>query len=340
MSSAEPAAPAIAGLCIRPYAGEADLPEIVRVENAENAADQVDYRSTVADQRAHYGNPSAQFDAARDVVIAELDGRVVGFAHQNWVDTTDGELREFRLGGAVDPEWRRRGIGTALLADNERRARAQAARLPTERPQALGAFSGEHQPGTIALLSGAGYAPVRYFFDMERPGLDEVPDVPLPHGLELRPITPDLYRRMWDADVEAFQDHWGGFDASDAAFQRYLDAPDNDPTLWVVAFDGDEVAAAVINTIYAEENRALGVRRGWLDSVFTRRPWRRRGLARALIARSLVALRERGMTSAMLGVDAENPSGALGLYESAGFGVVTRFTAWRRPMDDGVSGGS
>src|SRR5687768_12487294 len=121
MSTAEPAAPAFPGLRIRPYAGEADLPDIVRVENAENAADQVDYRSTVAEQRAHYGNPSAQFDAARDVVIAEVDGTVVGFANQNWIDTTDGERREFWLGGAVEPEWRRRGIGTALLADNERR---------------------------------------------------------------------------------------------------------------------------------------------------------------------------------------------------------------------------
>ena len=337
MSSAEPAAPAPPGLRIRPYAGEGDLPDIVRVENAEWAADQFDYRSTVAEQRAHYGHPSEQFDAARDVVIAEVDGRVVGFANQSWVDTNDGEVREFRLGGAVDPEWRRRGIGAALLADNERRARALAATQRTERPLAFGAFSGEHQPGAIALLSGAGYREIRYFFDMERPTLDDVPDVPLPDGLQVRPIKPDLYRRVWDADVEAFRDHWGGFDTSDAALQRYLDAPDNDPSLWVIAFDGDEIAGGVINTIYAEENRALGARRGWLDSVFTRRPWRRRGLARALIARSLVVLRERGMTSAVLGVDAENPSGAFGLYESVGFGVVKRFSAWRKPMSDGVN---
>jgi ribosomal protein S18 acetylase RimI-like enzyme len=64
--------------------------------------------------------------------------------------------------------------------------------------------------------------------------------------------------------------------------------------------------------------------------VFTRRPWRRRGLATALIARSLVVLRERGMTSAALGVDAANASGALGLYEGLGFAVDTRASAWRK----------
>ena len=81
--------------------------------------------------------------------------------------------------------------------------------------------------------------------------------------------------------------------------------------MFVVAFDGDEIAGAVLNVIYEEENEILGLRRGWLDSVFTRRAWRRRGLARALIVRSLHLLHERGMDRAALGVDADNPSGAL-----------------------------
>ena len=89
----------------------------------------------------------------------------------------------------------------------------------------------------------------------------------------------------------------------------------------------------MLNAIYADENEALGLRRGWLDSVFTRRAWRRRGLARALIVRSFHLLRERGMDTAALGVDADNPSGALGLYESFGFVTVERGAAWRKPME-------
>jgi mycothiol synthase len=341
MTTTERPAPAIPGLRIRPYAGEEDLPELVRIENAENEADGIRSRVSLDEQRTYFAHPSEAFDPARDVVVAELDGRAVGYGTSEWVDTRDGELREYRLFGAVDPARRRRGIGTALLADNQRRARALAATHRTERTRVFGAFAGEKQPGAIALLRRDGFTEVRWFFDMERPNLEDIPDVPLPEGFELRPITRDLFRRVWDADVEAFRDHWGGFDDSEESMRRHFESPTADPSLWVIAFDGDEIAGGVINTIYAEENEALGLRRGWLDSVFTRRPWRRRGLARALIARSLAVLRERGMTIAALGVDADNPQGALGLYETAGFQVTERFSAWRRPMDeDGAGPGS
>ena len=89
----------------------------------------------------------------------------------------------------------------------------------------------------------------------------------------------------------------------------------------------------MINGIHPVENEALGLKRGWLHSVFTRRPWRKRGLANALINRSLVLLKERGMDYGVLGVDADNPTGALGLYERNGFVVEERSTAWRKPLE-------
>ena len=178
---------------------------------------------------------------------------------------------------------------------------------------------------------------MRWFFDMERPIGDDLPPVPpMPAGLEVRPVGADDGWAIWEADHDAFQDHWGGFDASEASFRRWTESPEFDPALFIVAYDGDEIAGAVLNVIYPEENELLGLKRAWLDSVFTRRAWRRRGLARALIVRSLHLLRERGMERGALGVDADNPSGALGLYESAGFAVTERMTAWRRPMEEGT----
>jgi ribosomal protein S18 acetylase RimI-like enzyme len=167
---------------------------------------------------------------------------------------------------------------------------------------------------------------------MVRPTLDDVVEAALPEGLDIRPIDRSLARAVWDADIEAFADHWGGFDHSEANLQRWLSSPATDLSLWVIAFDGGEIAGGVINSIDADQNAALGVRRGWLNSVFTRRAWRRRGLATALVARSLARLRERGMTSAALGVDADNPSGALGLYERLGFAVDQRAIAWRKEL--------
>jgi mycothiol synthase len=203
------------------------------------------------------------------------------------------------------------------------------------RPLIFGSWASDLNKRKGRLLAAAGYTPARYFFEMLRPSLNEVEVAPMPDGLELRPIGRDResQKQLWDADVEAFQDHWGGFDASDAAFEAWLARPDQDPDLWVVAWDGDEIAGAVVNTIYQSDNEAFGRLRGWLDSVFVRRAWRRRGLGSALVARSLVRLGEAGMTEAMLGVDSDNPSGALALYERAGFEVHRRSTAYRKPME-------
>ena len=111
--------------------------------------------------------------------------------------------------------------------------------------------------------------------------------------------------------AEAFRDHFGAMDASEASYQRWIDSPRMDPRGIIVAFDGQEVAAGVQAAITPGENEARGYRRGWTDPVFTRRAWRRRALAFACLGRALEVLRDWGMTSAQLGVDTENPNEAL-----------------------------
>ena len=324
----------IPGLVIRRYASEDDLREIVRVTNAEYEADGIRGRISVDEMAAIYRHPSESFDPARDVVLAEVDGRVVGVSRADWIDATDG-VREYKARGAVDPAYRRRGIGTALLRTSEAHLRATAAGHDIETPKVLGTWTNDQTPGAGTLAQHEAYTAVRWFFGMERPGLqDDLPPIPaLPDGIEVRPVTRDHARAIWNADHDAFQDHWGGWDKSDASFHRWADGPEWQPDIFVIAWDGEEVAAAVLNVIYPEENEALGIKRGWLESVFTRRPWRNRGLAKALIARSLHLLAERGLEIAALGVDADNPSGALRLYESFGFAVFDRGTAWRKPLE-------
>lgn len=320
------------GLQLRPYAGASDIPFIADVINREAENDELPFRESVADITAWVSIPNDKFDAARDVTIAEIDGVPVAYGQRSWVDTTDG-LREYRTDGAVLPEWQRQGIGTALLANNIEMHRKVARTHETERPRFLGSFTADRIVGSHELLRSFAFEQTRWFFEMTRDLSQPIPEVPMPDGLEVRPVEAATIRQIWDADVEAFLDHWGGFDGSEDNYKRFLARPGFDPTLWIIAWDGDEVAGGVVNAIETAENEMLGVKRGWLHSVFTRRAWRKRGLANALIARSLVAIRERGMDSGILGVDAANPTGALGLYERNGFVVAERSTAWRKPLD-------
>jgi GNAT superfamily N-acetyltransferase len=327
------ATPPIAGIETRAYrAGDAVI--VTDLNNRGDEADGVEWRSSPEETAAWLERSNDQYDVSRDVELVELDGVPVAYAEVEWVDTTDG-LREYRLGAMVDPDWRRRGIGRWLMRRMERHAQTLAAQYPTDRPQVFGSWNPDSRVGKRILLEQEGYQPARWFFEMVRPHLEEIELPSLPDGIELRPVAPNAYRQLWDADVEAFQDHWGGFDGSETVYQAWLKDPKFDPGLWVVAWDGDEIAGGVINTISEAENAAFNRQRGWLQSVFTRRAWRRRGLARALVGQSLAVLRERGMTSAGLGVDADNPNAATRLYEEAGFGIDTRSTAYRKPMEAG-----
>ena len=203
----------------------------------------------------------------------------------------------------------------------------------------LGAWAMDTEKERIALLRRFGFEQVRWFFDMVRPSLDEIEEPMLPEGLEFRPLREEQLRQLWDADMESFRDHWGGFDGSEESYQRWRSDPKFDIDLLVVAWDGDEIAGGVVNEINEVENKAFNRKRGWLQSVFVRRPWRRRGVGRAVVLRSLQALRVRGMTSAGLGVDADNPNGALGLYTGTGFEVELRSAAYRKPLADSEASG-
>ena len=183
-------------------------------------------RSSASDVR----HPNASFDPARDVTIAEIDGRVVAAAQREVVDTTDGH-REYRLDG----DRRSRLAAARHRPRRPRRERAPPARAraPSKRPAApiLGSWSWE-SPGRRRRRSceRPASSAARWFFDMVRPTLDDVPDVPLPDGPRDPPDRPRRWRAgVWDADVEAFADHWGGFDHSEEHLQRWLDNPVDRP---------------------------------------------------------------------------------------------------------------
>lgn len=325
-----PAAPPIPGLRFRRLQRPADDAVVSALINAANAADDVPRRMSAAHIASWLDHPS-NMDLDEDLLIAEVNGEPVAYAEAGWEQDNDGG-RNYSTWGNVHPVWRRRRLGTALLRWAEERQARVAATHPADVDKRMQSWVNDTEAGRIALLEGHGYETVRFDYEMERPNLDDIPDLPLPEGIELRPAREEHLRRFFETEVEVFRDHWGAIDDSDAAFEQMRADPRRDISLWVVAWQGDEIVGQVLNRIDREANAELGLMRGWVNSVGVRAPWRRRGIARALVARSLRVLRDAGMTTAGLGVDAENPHGALGVYESVGFAVARSGRVYRKPL--------
>jgi len=176
-----------------------------------------------------------------------------------------------------------------------------------------------------------GFRPMRHFYRMRRDLSEPIPDRPLPERLEWRNYSAEIDERLRLADNEAFLDHWSHEPISANDWQQFIVGRESfraDLT-WAV-MDGEEVAAFSLNRFDPEEAEREGYRPGWIGSLGTRRPWRKRGLASALLVKSMRTFKEAGLDSAVLGVDAQNPTGALGLYEGLGFVVVKRTIAYEK----------
>lgn len=243
-----------------------------------------------------------ELELARDAWLYELDGRLAGFA------CVYGRPGKWTTDGYVHPELRGRGIGADILRRAEARARE------------LGA--GELRNGTLhadaaarALLEASGYGFRRAFLRMGIELDRELPEPRVPDGVVLEPPRAGDERAMYDVVEEAFADHWGHAPYTFEEWsRRRLDGADL--SLWRVARAGAGLAGVSIN-----EPRFGG---GWIATLGVRRAWRRRGLGEALLLDSLAALRGRGHPSAQLGVDSENPTGAVRLYERVGMRAVWR----------------
>jgi mycothiol synthase len=324
------------GLRIRPFHGEADL---AAIRDVVMASDRSDGLVQPVSQAAIAGwcAVSARFDPSQDLLLAVVPGNgeaplIVGASRLTWYTGRAG-IRLYDQDSYLLPAWRGRGIWRAMVRRNERRLREMAAAQPPAPERAFQAWATEHHRRWIAVLEQAGYQAVRHFHNMLR-SLDDLPQRPLPSGLETRPVRPDHYRRIWEAQrevhaelFETVAENW-----TEDRYGAWRDHPGHTLQLWQVAWEGDQVAGLVLPRIDAAENRARDRRRGTVERVFVRRPWRRRGLAGALAVQSLLALQAAGMEEAELGVDSENKSGAFGLYQRLGFQTY-RIDIWfRKPL--------
>jgi mycothiol synthase len=127
---------------------------------------------------------------------------------------------------------------------------------------------------------------------------------------------------------------WGFSPPRQGDYEAWLQKKVFQPHLWQIAWDTttNEVAGQVKTYIDTAWNEGFNRPRGWTEFISVGRPWRRRGLARALVVRSLRTQRDAGMLESGLGVDSESPTGATRVYEDCGFGVTGRNTIYRKPL--------
>ena len=219
-----------------------------------------------------------------------------------------------------------------MLRYNQNRLHEIASEQKNGVPRYFESFASDTEVAAEALLVSEGFEVTRFFYEMVRPLSEPIADKPFTGGLEVRPVLPEHYRLIWDANQEAFQDHWGYSPAKEQDYVRWLNDSNFDPSLWQVAWEGDQVAGMVLNYLNEPENAEYQRKRGYTEDICVRRRWRKLGLATALITCSLKMFKAMGMTEAALGVDTQNLSGALRLYESVGFRSVKKHMTYRKPM--------
>ncbi len=328
-----PDPPLVDGLRFRRIRIPEDYANIVAIFSASSAEDRLEYTDTAEDVSKYYSD-LANCDVHRDILFAEVNGKAIGYTRIWFIEKSDEPGFVFQFFIALVPEWRGKGIREAVLAWCEIRIREIAGTMPDGATKEIIIWVGEAEREWRSILDANGYRVVRYGFTMVRPTLDNVPDCPLPPGIEVRSVKPEHYRKIWDADVLASQDAWLHLKAEEEWYRNWMSGRQFQPDIWMVAWGGDRVAGAVQNYIDGEENRVFHRKRGWTENIHVGREWRGRGIAKALIARSFALLKEKGMTEAALGVDAMNPTGALHLYKKMGFVEDRRSFTYQKQVGD------
>lgn len=326
-----PDAPPVPGLTFRGYRDEGDLPRLLEVYNECQLADGWSFAKDLETFQNIFRNLK-NTEPEKDVVLVKVDGRVVGFSTQLWEKEDDRTL-VFPITIKVVPGWRGHGIRRAMLRRCEARAREVARGSPETQEHLTSIWVSEDETSMIAILEKAGWRPARHFYEMLRSLDRPIQETPMPEGTTLRvPRGEDEYRKVFDALFEALEDNWGIAQPQEEDYQRFLGRPTFQPENWMVAWHGDQVAGTVLSWINEKENEALGRSWGYTEDITVRRPFRRQGLATALISRSLAMLRDRGMTHANLGVDTENQDMDLDLYIDLDYQVYKNWMVYRKPL--------
>lgn len=312
---------------------QSDIQAIFELIAACDAAEIGQPEVSLDELRGQWDSPD--FDAQADAqIVFAPDGRLAGYA-EVW-----DKMRPVTpwLNVYVRPEYEQTGVRDYLLAWGEERAREAIARAPEGARVALRSPITNGHEAARRSLEDAGLSLVRHFLRMVI-DLNEPPPSPeWPDGITVRSaVMGQDERAVLQAQRDSFQDHWGyvesPFEENLQSWLHHWQTSDGfDPSLWFLAMDGDRIAGISLCSPCIPGHEAMG----WVATLGVTRPYRRRGLALALLRHSFQVLYQRGSRQVGLGVDASNLTGAVALYKKAGMRIALQFDMYEKELRPGV----
>ena len=318
------------GFVLRPPT-MADVPGVVALLNANWRKLQGPEPFTEEEVRGDWSEPG--FDLATEArLITTSAGQIV--AHIDFVCRTP--FVRGMVWARTHPDYGDLGFGTRLTRWGEEAVRAKMGAAPDDARLTIECSNLAQDQAAADLLLGLGYLHSRSFYSMKIE-MEAPPPAPVwPAGITVRPMQAGEEAATFRAKDDSFADHWGHiempFDEAFALWSHHLASnPRHDPGTFFLALDGDEIAGVALCVPQDDEFPDMA----WIDSLGVRRPWRRQGLALALLQHSFGEFYRRGIKQVGLGVDASSLTGAVRLYEKAGMGIFRQFNVYEKEIRPG-----
>jgi ribosomal protein S18 acetylase RimI-like enzyme len=310
-----------------------DAAALADLSEAAEAVDRVGEHESAADIAEEFDSPA--MDARDGTCGAFVDGRLVA-AGTVYARTSADPVHRMFFWGQVHPEFRRRGLGTAVvdwaLGAGTRITERRFPGAPCELQ--VGAL--DTSAGNNALLKSRGFSIERYEFTMEirlaerEPGKTRVPD-----GFTLLTYDDALSEEYRETHNSAFVPDHPGSTIQTVESWPHIIGTGTSSFVQELSFGLRDTKTGVLagylfSRYYEAATAATGRRDLYLNYIGTRREYRGRGVASTLIDAAVDGAAARGFDTASLHVYADNPSGALGVYQRAGFTARQKQNVYKR----------
>jgi ribosomal protein S18 acetylase RimI-like enzyme len=303
--------------------------QLSALTNRGYAASEIPLGMTASEFLAMFDEPHV--DLAHDSLVASIDGEPVAWCRV-WHQPAEDRLERAFIFGEVDTIHRRKGIGTHLIRWGDARGAERLLERQNDLPKYLRADVAPGEADKKKILAGIGMDVVRYFDNMTRPLTVPLPEV-VTDGFTIEPWDMSRSEEIRMVLVEAFRDHWGSAGIDQHGFENWMAAEGTRHDLSFLAVSDGKIIGYSANAHHKGDSEAHGRHEAWIDSLGTLKEHRGKGVATALLAASMHAMRDAGFESAGLDVDSANPTGAHGLYRRLGFELTYQSAMWERQVD-------